>query len=175
MARRSKGKRTLRTIDQKIALLEARVAELRANARERGMFSPEAVRKDRRRLDLTAKEYAELVGVAMITIFSWENGRTRPRASQVQKWLAARGMSKEAAWKTLGLKELPPFDGKQVLAERRRLGLSAANYGRLVGVTMLTIYKWESGQSVPREATMEKWLAVKGIGKAKALARLGLG
>jgi DNA-binding transcriptional regulator YiaG len=175
MARRSKGKRTFRTIDEKIARLEARVAELKASERERGMFSPEAVRKDRKRLDLTAKEYAELVGVAMITIFSWENGRTRPRASQVQKWLAVRAMSKDAAWKKLGLEELPPFDGKQVLAERRRLGLSAANYGRLVGVTMLTIYKWESGQAVPRTATMEQWLAVKGIGKAKALEKLGLG
>jgi len=59
--------------------------------------------------------------------------------------------------------------------ERKRLGLSAAKYGELVGVSMLTIYNWEKGVLHPPRARLEKWLAVKGIGKGKAEKMLGLG
>ena len=48
---------------------------------------------ERERLDLTAAEYAELVGVSMITIYSWEHGRSRPRAEQLRLWLAVHGIS----------------------------------------------------------------------------------
>lgn len=65
-------------------------------------------------------------------------------------WLAVKGMPKDAAWKKLGIEEVPEFNGKAVKAERDRLGLSAANYGKLVGVSMLTVYNWEKGKSVPR-------------------------
>ncbi len=175
MAKRSTRKRSHRTTDQKIADLEARIAELRSAAKTSGQFSAEALRKDRARLDLTAQQYADLVGVSMITIFSWEAGRTRPRQEQVEKWLAVKGMPKAAAWKKLGIEELPPFKGKDVLAERRRLGLTAAQYAKLVGVSMLTIYNWEKGKSEPREAAMERWLAIKGISRAKAERMLARG
>ena len=112
--------RTRRSTEEKIAALEARIAELRADAKGREKFSAEAVSKDRERLELSAKDYAELVGVSMITIFSWESGRTAPRPSQVEKWLAVKGMSKEAAWKKLGIEEVPEFNGKAVAAERKR-------------------------------------------------------
>jgi DNA-binding transcriptional regulator YiaG len=174
MAKRKTRKYARRSADEKIAELEARIAELRAGAKSRQQFSAEAVKKDRARLGLTAAQYADLVGVSMITIYSWESGRTGPRAEQVEKWLAVKGMPRAAALKQLGIEELPPFKGKEVRAERKRLGLSAAKYADLVGVSMLTIYNWERGQSVPREAALEKWLAVKGIGRAKAEKRLGL-
>ncbi len=174
MAKRNTRRYARRSIDEKIADLETRIAELRATAKGREKFSPEAVIKDRQRLELSAKEYAELVGVSMITVYSWEAGRTQPRASQLERWLAVKGMPKDAAWKKLGIVEVPEFNGKAVLAERKRLGLSAAKYAELVGVSMLTIYNWEKGVSVPREGALEKWLAVKGIGKAKAEKQLGL-
>ena len=84
-------------------------------------------------------------------------------------------MSKDAAWKKLGIEEVAEFNGKAILAERKRLGLSAAKYAELVGVSMLTIFNWEKGKSVPREAAQEKWLAVKGIAKVKAERKLGRG
>src|SRR5476651_1870248 len=37
------------------------------------------------------------------------------------------------------------FSAKSVVARRRSLGISAADYGKLVGVTGHTIYKWEHG------------------------------
>ena len=89
------------------------------------------------------------------------------------RWLAVRELSREQAWKRLGIEEVKDFSGKAVRAERQRLGLSASDYGELVGVSMLTIYNWEKGRSVPREKALEKWLLVKGIGRSTALKRLG--
>ena len=101
MAKRSKPKYARRSIDEKIADLEARVAELRATAKNRGQFSPEILKQERERLELTAQEYAELVGVSMITVYSWESGRSRPRAEQLEKWLAVKRIGKAKAEKML--------------------------------------------------------------------------
>jgi DNA-binding transcriptional regulator YiaG len=172
MAKRAK--RNLRTTEQRIAALEARIAALRALAKGQEKFSRQLVRQDRHRLQLSAAEYAELVGVAMITIYSWESGRSRPRQKELDLWLAVKGMPQAQAWKRLGIEEVAEFSGKAVRAERKRLGLSAKRYAKLVGVSVLTIYNWEQDRAVPREPTLEKWLKVRGIARAAARARLGL-
>ncbi|MBN2215761.1 MAG: helix-turn-helix domain-containing protein [Pirellulales bacterium] len=64
------------------------------------------------------------------------------------------------------------FSARSVKAQRSRLGLSAADYGKLVGVSGLTIYSWEKGNSRPRQAQLEAFVAVRGIGKREALAKL---
>jgi DNA-binding transcriptional regulator YiaG len=64
------------------------------------------------------------------------------------------------------------FSARSVRAQRRRLGLSALDYGKLVGVSGLTIYSWESGKSRPRKAQLAGFLAVRGIGKREAIAKL---
>jgi DNA-binding transcriptional regulator YiaG len=64
------------------------------------------------------------------------------------------------------------FSARSVKAQRKRLGLSALDYGKLVGVSGLTIYSWESGKSRPRKAQLDAFLAVRGIGKREAMAKL---
>ncbi len=64
------------------------------------------------------------------------------------------------------------FSARSVKAQRSRLGLSAADYGKLVGVSGLTIYNWEHGTSRPRKAQLAALAAVRGIGKREALKRL---
>ena len=54
----------------------------------------------------------------------------------------------------------------------KRLGLSAKDYGRLVGVSAATIYGWEEGKSKPRAAALTGWANVRGIGKREAARRL---
>ena len=67
------------------------------------------------------------------------------------------------------------FSPKWVAADRARLGLSAKDYGRLVGVTTLTIYNWEKGLTKrPQAKQVAAWAAVRGIGKREALKRLEL-
>jgi DNA-binding transcriptional regulator YiaG len=64
------------------------------------------------------------------------------------------------------------FSARSVKAQRKRLGLSALEYGKLVGVSGLTIYSWESGKSRPRKAQLAGFMAVRGIGKREAMAKL---
>lgn len=58
---------------------------------------------------------------------------------------------------------------------RARLGLSAKDYGKLMGVSGLTIYNWEAGKSKPRRSQLPRIVAVRGIGKREAMQRLGTG
>jgi DNA-binding transcriptional regulator YiaG len=64
------------------------------------------------------------------------------------------------------------FSAKSVRSQRRRLGLSAADYGKLIGVSGLTIYNWEQGKTRPRQSQLAALVAARGIGKREALARL---
>lgn len=66
------------------------------------------------------------------------------------------------------------FSARSVQAQRRRVGLSAADYAKLVGVSPLTIYNWEHGKSRPRKEQLAALVALRGIGKREALARLEL-
>ena len=64
------------------------------------------------------------------------------------------------------------FSARWLKAQRERLGLSAANYGRLVGVSGLTIYNWEGGKAKPRRGKIAVLAAMRGLGKREALKRL---
>lgn len=64
------------------------------------------------------------------------------------------------------------FSAKWVKAHRNKLGLSAAHYSRLVGVSAMTIYNWERGHSKPRTKQLAAWAAIRGIGKREAQRRL---
>ena len=66
------------------------------------------------------------------------------------------------------------FSPRSVKAQRERLGFSAADYAKLVGVSSLTIYNWELGKSRPQKAQLAALVAVRGIGKREALAKLEL-
>ncbi len=64
-------------------------------------FSPKWVASDRKRLGLSAKDYARLVGVSELTIFNWEKGRSRPQARPLAAWAAVRRLGKRAALQRL--------------------------------------------------------------------------
>jgi DNA-binding transcriptional regulator YiaG len=64
------------------------------------------------------------------------------------------------------------FSPRSVKAQRKRLGLSAADYGKLVGVSGITIYNWEQAKSRPRKAQLAALVTVRGIGKREALLKL---
>ena len=64
------------------------------------------------------------------------------------------------------------FSARSVKAQRARLGLSAKDFGRLVGVAALTIYSWESGKSRPRQKQLAGLAAVRHLGKREARQRL---
>jgi DNA-binding transcriptional regulator YiaG len=64
------------------------------------------------------------------------------------------------------------FTAKGVISQRSSLGISAADYGKLIGVTGHTVYKWEHGTSRPRRAQLSALASIRRLGKREALARL---
>lgn len=69
------------------------------------------------------------------------------------------------------------FSAKGLSTHRAKLGLSAEHYGKLIGTSGLSIYSWESGKAVPREAGRIALARVRGLGKREArrlLAELGI-
>lgn len=66
------------------------------------------------------------------------------------------------------------FSPKWLARHREKLGLSAADYGKLVGASGQSIYFWEQGKTSPRKAQVEKLAAVRGIGPREAQRRLSL-
>jgi DNA-binding XRE family transcriptional regulator len=72
-------------------------------------------------------------------------------------------------------KEAPAADGlrfrsKGFAAHRRRLGLSAAQAGALLGVSGQSIYHWETGKAKPRASQMPAIAALRKLSKTQAAA-----
>ena len=65
------------------------------------------------------------------------------------------------------------FTAKGLRSQRKRLGLSATDYGKLVQVTAQTIYSWENGLSRPRKQQLSVLASIRQMSKREAQARLG--
>lgn len=64
------------------------------------------------------------------------------------------------------------FSAERLAAHRQKFGLSAADYAKLVGASPLSVYKWESGKTRPRQAQIQALAAVRGLSKADVQDRL---
>jgi DNA-binding transcriptional regulator YiaG len=105
----------------------------------------------------------------------------RREIAKLKRLLADQARKIAALQKNSSSNEAPPteeggenlrFSPRSVKAQRTRLGFSASDYGKLVGVSPLTIYSWEKGESRPRKAQLATLAAVRGIGKREALQKL---
>ena len=54
---------------------------------------------------------------------------------------------------------------------RSALGLNKSQYAELLGVNLLSVLRWESGKSVPREEQKRRIVAIRDMGK-RELAKL---
>jgi DNA-binding transcriptional regulator YiaG len=64
------------------------------------------------------------------------------------------------------------FSASRLAATRKKLALSAAQLGALIGVSAQSIYKWEAGEARPRAKQLESIASVRGMGKREAAAKL---
>ncbi len=55
---------------------------------------------------------------------------------------------------------------------RKRLGVSAAEMGKLLGVSAQSVYHWETGKSKPRKSQLQAISAVRKMGKKDLAAKL---
>jgi DNA-binding transcriptional regulator YiaG len=65
-------------------------------------FSAKGLAKQRQRLGLSAREVGALLGVSALSVYNWESGKVRPRASQLGAIAALRGLGKREAAARLG-------------------------------------------------------------------------
>ncbi len=64
------------------------------------------------------------------------------------------------------------FSAKGMASNRKRLGLTAAEFAALVGTTEQSIYAWEAGRTQPRAKFLEAIAALRGLGKREVKAKL---
>jgi DNA-binding transcriptional regulator YiaG len=70
-------------------------------------FTAKGLASQRRRLGLSAHECGVLVGASAQSVYNWEDGKARPRATNLPAIAALRGMGKkEAAARLASLREV---------------------------------------------------------------------
>ena len=92
----------------------------------------------------------------------------RRAAAKAEKALAATQEPQGRFWIT----------GKGVKALRKRLGLTQAKFGQLVGVSVPTVVNWEGSQGkapIRLNAAIARLQAIRGMGKKEAAEILGAG
>jgi DNA-binding transcriptional regulator YiaG len=80
--------------------LKAGTAESVPDEEETGRrvrFSAKGLAARRQRLGLSARELGALLGVSAQSVYHWEQGKSRPRASQLQAIAALRSLGKRQA------------------------------------------------------------------------------
>jgi DNA-binding transcriptional regulator YiaG len=98
----AKLKRQVRAHEKSIAALRSQRPTAPKLAVDSSMrFSARSVKAQRAKTGLSAADYAKLVGVSALTIYNWENGKSRPRKEQFAALASLRGIGKREAARRL--------------------------------------------------------------------------
>jgi len=95
-------KRQVAKLERQIALVSRKVLAAPPTAKagaggKAARFSAKGLQGQRSRLDLPATDFGRLLGVSAQSIYNWEAGKARPRAEQIAKLAALRGLGKREA------------------------------------------------------------------------------
>ena len=60
------------------------------------------------------------------------------------------------------------FSAKSMASQRRRLGLTAAECGLLIGASAQSVYNWEEGKARPRAQHLPAIFALRNLGRRQA-------
>ena len=96
--------------------------------------------------------------------------RTQALEQQIKR--LSKGMSKVHAPADGESDKAHRFSAKGLAKNRQRLGLSAQDFGALIGASALSIYKWEKGEVRPRDQHVQAIAAIRTMGKKEATAHL---
>lgn len=95
-------KRQAAKLERQVSLLEGQVFKKApvapaGNITAHVRFTAKGLRSQRKRLGLSANDYAKLAGVSPPSIYNWERETARPRKQQIATLAALRGLSKKEA------------------------------------------------------------------------------
>ena len=91
---------------------------------------------------------------------------------QLKQLGKARPAATDGAAESSGAGSGMRFSASGLQALRKRLGVSAGDFGKLVGVSGQSVYNWEHGKARPRAAQLARIAELRGTGKRAAQARL---
>ena len=60
------------------------------------------------------------------------------------------------------------FSARSIASQRKRLGLSAAECGLLIGASAQSVYNWEEGKARPRAQHLPAIFALRNLGRRQA-------
>ena len=118
-------KRLVQLQERELALLASNQAkrpkseEAPADAAPGSRFSARSVRAQRKRLKLTAEEYAKLIGVSTQTVYLWERGKVRPKTSQFAALVSVRSLGRREA--RTRLEQPEPKAARKARPRRKKL------------------------------------------------------
>ncbi len=107
--------------------------------------------------------------------FRREIAELKRQVTQLQRQVALlsrKALGQATAAKADSTTRPARFTAKGLRAQRERLGLSADDFGKLLGVSAQSIYNWEQEKARPRPEPLAKLAALRGVGKREAQARL---
>jgi DNA-binding transcriptional regulator YiaG len=126
-------------------------------------ISRKEVRAETRRLKTASTQYRSDIAALKRRIQALEQ-----QIRNLSRRSAGPAASAKVATETAGLR----FSAKGFAAQRRRLGLSAADVASLLGVSAQSVYKWEDSKARPRASQLPAIARLRGMGKRQALAKL---
>lgn len=101
--------------------------------------------------------------------------RLKSQVSALEHQLGAQGSAspqgKSARLSTHGQRDMR-FQARGLISLRARLGLSRKKFGKLVGVSGISVYNWERGRAKPRPSLLSAIAEVRRLGKKEVRARL---
>jgi DNA-binding transcriptional regulator YiaG len=149
---------------------------------EKVRFTKRTLKALRQRFDLTQEELAKLLEVSPVTVTAWETAKSKPRASNLAQIVTLRGMDQAVVDKALGRQPAPgPMKPAQIKRLRRKLGLTQADFARLLDVSGAAVTAWETGKTSPSRENRIALAALRGqsreadrkLGRHAAAGRLG--
>lgn len=102
-----------------------------------------------------------------------EIAKLKAEVTALKRQVAALARASKRAEKTSPAGAAPKqvrFAPKGLASTRKRLGLSAANLAKMMGVSAQTIYNWERGVTKPGPGQVEKLVSLRGVGKREVQA-----
>ncbi len=118
-------KRHIVKLERQVSLLEGKVLNrapkltaVESDGQVR--FTAKGLRSQRKRLNLSASDYAKLAGVTALSIYNWEKGDIRPRKTQIATLAAMRGMGKKEAQARLRQLNKPKPGAKKKSASKKK-------------------------------------------------------
>jgi DNA-binding transcriptional regulator YiaG len=106
------------------------------------------------------------------TAYRSEIAALKKRAIDLERQLRQLGKTTERSAPAAANEDSVPqgtrFSAKSMASQRRRLGLSAAECGLLIGASAQSIYNWEEGKVRPHAQHLPAIFALRNLGRRQA-------